>query len=205
MAKKKDSLPPSGNDDTPKELKKEQTDWGARLMRSKRFQRKYSSNWEENRRLIFGEIQAGENTGQTPPWMGSTGNTVAYGWGLYAGLETTIYVQNPDVIASARNQMEVPIASRVTQIVKYDLDQMNAKDIGNLCLLDTFICGYGALIEDVFTYHKKDETGREDGRTGGAGVPATADRPEGHPVRPRLAPAGSLRLQVHLHCLVSDD
>ena len=164
MAKKKTPPPPtSGPEERPKELQKEEKDWGARLVRAKQFQKKYSTNWEENRRLIFGDFQSGENVGQTPPWMGTTGNTVAYGWGLYAGLETTIYVQNPDVIATARDAAAVPIARRLTQILKYDFEQMNAKDIGNLCLLDTFINGYGAIIEDVTTKHELDEDGQKTG------------------------------------------
>jgi hypothetical protein len=168
MAKKKiQPASPSDDNETPKEQRKEEIDWGARLMRSKKFQRRYATEWEENRRLIFGDMQQGQGTGQTPPWMGTTGNAVAYGWGLYEGLETTIYVQNPDVIASAHNPMETPIASRITQIVKYDLEQMNAKDIGNLMLLDTFICGYGAVVEDVKTYHRKDEEGKNTGETEG--------------------------------------
>ena len=168
MAKKKiQPASPSDDNETPKEQRKEEIDWGARLMRSKKFQRRYSTEWEENRRLIFGDMQQGQGTGQTPPWMGTTGNTVAYGWGLFEGLETTIYVQNPDVIATARNPMETPVASRITQIVKYDLEQMNAKDIGNLMLLDTFICGYGAVIEDVKTYHKKDAEGKNTGELEG--------------------------------------
>lgn len=164
MAKKKNDPPPPPDDERPKELRKEEADWGARLVRAKQFQRKYSTNWEENRRLIFGDFQSGENVGQVPPWMGTTGNAVAYGWGLYAGLETTIYVQNPDVIATARDASQVPIARRLTQILKYDFDQMNAKDIGNLCLLDTFICGYGALIEDVKTEHEYEEDDEEEGK-----------------------------------------
>ena len=164
MAKKKTPPPPvSGPEERPKELQKEEKDWGARLVRAKQFQKKYSTNWEENRRLIFGDFQSGENVGQVPPWMGTTGNTVAYGWGLYAGLETTIYVQNPDVIATARDAAAVPIARRLTQILKYDFEQMNAKDIGNLCLLDTFINGYGAIIEDVTTKHELDEEGQKTG------------------------------------------
>jgi hypothetical protein len=164
MAKKKrDQEVPMSEGERPEKLQKEEKDWGARLIRAKQFQTKYSTNWEENRRLIFGDFQAGENVGQTPPWMGTTGNTVAYGWGLYAGLETTIYVQNPDVIASARDMSQMPIARRLTQVLKYDFDQMNAKDIGNLCLLDTFINGYGALIEDVVTEHEYDEEGEKTG------------------------------------------
>ena len=164
MAKKKNDPPPtSAPEERPKELQKEEKDWGARLVRAKQFQKKYATNWEENRRLIFGDFQAGENVGQTPPWMGTTGNTVAYGWGLYAGLETTIYVQNPEVIATARDMAGVPVARRLTQVLKYDFDQMNAKDVGNLCLLDTFICGYGALIEDVTTKHELDGEGTRTG------------------------------------------
>jgi len=164
MAKKKrDQEVPMSEGERPKKLQKDEKDWGARLVRAKQFQTKYSTNWEENRRLIFGDFQAGENVGQTPPWMGTTGNTVAYGWGLYAGLETTIYVQNPDVIASARDMSQMPIARRLTQVLKYDFEQMNAKDIGNLCLLDTFISGYGAIIEDVVTEHEYDEEGEKTG------------------------------------------
>jgi hypothetical protein len=165
MAKKKDPpAVPMSEDERPKELQKEEKDWGARLVRAKQFQKKYATNWEENRRLIFGDFQSGENVGQTPPWMGTTGNTVAYGWGLYAGLETTIYVQNPDVIATARDMAGVPIARRLTQILKYDFEQMNAKDIGNLCLLDTFINGYGAVIEDVTTDHEYEEDEENEGQ-----------------------------------------
>ena len=123
--------------------------WGKRLVASKRFQRQYSADWDENRRLIFSEIPArSAGTGTRPRGRAAAANQVAYGWGLYEGLETSIYVQNPDVIASRpRRRLEQPIARRVTRSCKYDFDQMNVKDVGNLCLLDTFICGYGAVIE----------------------------------------------------------
>ena len=140
----------------------EAKDWGERLLRAKQFQEKYSAGWDENKRLIFCET----NQGGGKETFGRA-NQVAYGWGLYEGLETTIYVQNPTVLVSAREAGDRPAAQRVAQIVKYDLDIMNTKDLGNLCLLDTFVCGYGALIEGVETYHKYDAEGKKTGEVSG--------------------------------------
>lgn len=161
--------PLGGEDDKSPEQNEEGEKWGKRLVASKRFQLKYSSGWDENKRLIFSEIATAHETagGQTPPWATSGANQVAYGWGLYEGLETSIYVQNPDVVASAHEAGNVPVASRITQILKYDLDIMNTKDIGNLCLLDTFVCGYGAIIEGVETYHRYDAEGNKTGDVSG--------------------------------------
>ena len=158
-----------GEDDRPKGLQEEEEVWGKRLVASKKFQAQYASGWDENRRLIFSEMSANKDAagGGTPPWASGGANQVAYGWGLYEGLETSIYVQNPDVIASARDGGSMPVARRVTQICKYDFDQMNVKDVGNLCLLDTFISGYGAVIEVVENYHEKDEKGENTGKLKG--------------------------------------
>lgn len=153
----------------PPELHEEEERWGKRLVASKKFQAQYSAGWDENKRLIFSEISTGkEASGQgTPPWATGGANQVAYGWGLYEGLETSIYVQTPEIIASAHDPSMQPVARRVTKIVNYDFDQMNVKDIGNLCLLDTFICGYGAVIEGVESYHVKDEEGKNTGDLSG--------------------------------------
>ena len=161
--------PLGGDDDKSRPLDEEEEKWGKRLTASKKFQAQYSSGWDENRRLIFSEMSTTKDSSGsgTPPWAGGGANQVAYGWGLYEGLETSIYVQNPDVIASARDGGSMPIARRVTQICKYDFDQMNVKDVGNLCLLDTFIAGYGAVIESVETYHRKDEAGKKTGEVNG--------------------------------------
>lgn len=161
--------PLGGDDENPKGLSKDEEAWKKRLVASKKFQAQYSSTWAENRRLIFSEgTSEKESSGSgTPPWAGGGTNQVAYGWGLYEGLETTIYVQNPDVIASARDGGSMPVARRVTQVTKYDFDQMNTKETGNLCLLDTFISGYGAVIESVETYHEKDEDGNNTGNVKG--------------------------------------
>lgn len=157
--------PLGGGDDNPKDRSDEEQVWGKRLVASKKFQAQYSAGWDENRRLIFSEMASQKDTAGsgTPPWAPGGPNQIAYGWGLYEGLETSIYVQNPDVIASARDGGSMPIAKRVTQICKYDFDQMNVKDVGNLCLLDTFITGYGAVIEAVENYHTKDSDGKRTG------------------------------------------
>lgn len=141
------------------EIGKEEARWTARLQRSKQFQQKHSSTWDENRRLVFGEPAA--STGET---TSEQANQVAYGWGLYEGLETAIYVKNPDVIVSARDLSRRPVAQRIQQIVEYDLGMMDAKAIGNLALLDTFTCGYGAVSEVVTTVHQRDEDDQPTGR-----------------------------------------
>lgn len=148
-----------------KPLSADERAWSKRLSQSKAFQTKYSSDWDSNRALIFNTGETESSSGQLPAWMGSGKNTVAYGWGLYEGLETTIYVQNPDIIVTARDAVLMSVAKKVSQIVRYDIDQMDIKSIGNLCLLDVFICGYGAIIEDVKTYKGKkqnEDTGEEE-------------------------------------------
>jgi hypothetical protein len=172
MAKRKKEpkmAPLGGEDDRPKRLQEEEEVWGKRLVASKKFQAQYAAGWDENKRLIFSEMSTAKDTagGGTPPWATGGANQVAYGWGLYEGLETSIYVQNPTVIAAARDGGDMGVARRVTQICNYDLDQMNVKDVGNLCLLDTFISGYGAVIEVVENYHEKDEEGKNTGNLKG--------------------------------------
>ena len=158
--------PLGGEDERPKGLKKDEEKWGKRLLASKKFQTQYAGGWDENRRLIFSEMSNAKDSagsGGAAPWATGGANQVAYGWGLYEGLETSIYVQSPEVIASARDSGSMPVARRVTQICKYDFDQMNVKDVGNLCLLDTFISGYGAVVEGVETYQDHDEDGKNTG------------------------------------------
>ena len=144
-------------------LVEEEKKWASRLVRAKKFQSRYSKSWPENKRLIFSETDLGGAPGGSPPWTGNTPNAVSYGWGLFKGLETNIYVQNPDVLASARDADKMPVARRVTQVLRYDFDQMNAKEEGNLCFLDAFVCGYGAIIEDVITEHEFGEDGKKTG------------------------------------------
>lgn len=153
----------------PKKLLEEERKWAGRLLRAKKFQNKYSKTWDENKRLIFGDVEPGASPGSTPPWTGTSGNAVSYGWGLYKGLETNVYVQNPDVLASARDASAMPVARRVSQIVRYDFsdEQMGVKEEGNLGYLDAFIDGYGAVIETVETYHRLDAEGRKSGEVQG--------------------------------------
>ncbi len=149
----------------PEKIVKEEKKWGSRLVRAKAFQRKWAKTWDENRRLIFGETLPGGGQGQSPPWTGMGVNAVSYGWGLFKGLETNIYVQNPDVIVSAKDASAMAAAKRVSQIVRYDFsdEQMNVKAEGNFSFLDAFICGYGGVIESVKTKHKLDEDGKKTG------------------------------------------
>ena len=171
MARKKknedETYMPMGDENASKRVPSEdESKWSKRLSQSKAFQKRYSGEWDENKRLIFNSSDPGDKQGSLPAWMGGSENSIAYGWGLYEGLETTIYVQNPEIICSARDAMLMPVAKMVTNIVRYDIDQMDVKSVGNMLLLDSFICGYGALIEDARTYKEKyeNEKGEEDER-----------------------------------------
>lgn len=165
MARKKkdDSFIPEGDAQDKKPGHDDESAWAKRLAQSKAFKIKYSGNWPENKRLIFNAKDDSGKPGSAPIWMGGAENTVAYGWGLYQGLETSIYVQNPDVRLTTRDSMRMPIANALTHIVRYDMDQMDIKSIGNLNLLDTFIAGFGAVIEDVKTTHVLDADGKPTG------------------------------------------
>src|SRR5271169_254863 len=156
-------IPLDEDEGSKRPLSKDEKAWSRRLAQSKAFQKKYAGGWDENRRLIFNSVDTEGTQGQTPAWTGCTQNSIAYGWGLYEGLETSIYVQNPDILVTAREATMMPVAKRVQDITRYDIDQMDVKTAGNLGLKDAFICGYGATIEDVRTEHVRDEDGKPTG------------------------------------------
>lgn len=144
MAKKKES----------KEDTKIDHPWKKRLVRMRRFQEENSKTWKRNKRLIFG----GKGTSDAGPGSETphgSENKLAYGWGLYKTLETQIYVKNPECFVSSYDPNKKETAKRLTSIVAWDLDKMDVKGRGNLLLADSFIAGYGALIESVET--EKDE------------------------------------------------
>ena len=111
--------------------------WKGRIQRAKDYQKKYSTSWKRNERLLFGAANANEK-----------GQEISYAWGLVKSLETSIYVQNPDIFIEPYDpagQMEK--ASLWSAICQYDFDMMDLKSIGNIGLIDNFICGYFAAIE----------------------------------------------------------
>ena len=137
--------------------------WTARIKRMREYQKKHSATWKRNEKLLFGQT---EGDGMSADHM-----SISYGWGLLKNLETEIYVQNPDVVAEARNPMLDAVAQRVTQIAKYDVEDMDVKTLGNLGLMDCFCYGYFACIETMEVEKKagrylNDDTGEyEDGVT----------------------------------------
>lgn len=118
--------------------------WPKRLKRMKRHQEENSKDWQRNARLLFGKSTM-------PSAAKYKHNSLAYAWGLVKSLKTLIYVQNPDMIADARNDGNQTSADTLTKAVLYDIDQMDVKGLGNLCLIDNFVYGYGALVENVET------------------------------------------------------
>ena len=112
--------------------------WKSRLERMKKHQQKNSKNWKRNEQLIFGSDEKGNNE-------------IAYGWGLYQGLLTQIYINNPSPIVESYAAEGREVARKVQEILRYDISQMGLKDLGNLLIGDVFTCGYGAITEVVET------------------------------------------------------
>ena len=140
--------------------------WPGRISRMKKYLEKNSKTWARNEKLIFGASTSSAIPGGESSTSDSS-NELAYGWGLLKSLETQIYVFNPDPIVESYSKMLQPIADVLTNILKFDIAQMNVKHLGNLLLLDSFISGYGVMAQAVNTTKKKgrikdDETGEEE-------------------------------------------
>ncbi len=128
-----------------KKKDQEQTEsaWKGRLTRMKRHQERNSETWKRNEKLLFGS--SGEADAQKKE------NECAYGWAIVKGLETSIYVQNPDILLESFDDNKREAARLLTHVVNYDIDKMDLKSIGNLGLVDCFIAGYAAFIETIET------------------------------------------------------
>src|SRR5262249_39597197 len=119
--------------------------WKDRLLRMRRYRDKNSKTWERNRRLLFGEDEG------DPPRE----NTFSFGWSLVKSLETSIYVQNPEMVAEPYDGnaqvMGMQMGRLLTSIANYDIDQMDLKSLGNIGLVDCFVNGFFACIETIET------------------------------------------------------
>lgn len=129
--------------------------WPTRIKRMKQHQDKHSKTWSRNEKLLFGKT--GESGLATPQEDPTRRNAIAYGWGLVKSLEAQVYVQNPDAIVDPMDESRRERANVLSHICRYDFDSMDLKSRGNLGLIDTFVYGYAAIIEDVKT--ERDEDG----------------------------------------------
>jgi len=112
--------------------------WKGRLSRSKEFQKKHSTTWKRNQRLLFNAAGANEK-----------GQEISYAWGLVKSLETSIYVQNPEIFVEPYDGTKMEQSKLWTSACQYDFDMMDIKSIGNIGLIDNFVCGYFAAIESL--------------------------------------------------------
>jgi len=125
--------------------------WKARLSRMKRFQDKNSQNWKRNERLLWGTVDDGDQD-----------NVYSFAWGLVKSLETSIYVQNPDMMVEPYDARKMQVAKLLTSVSNFDLDQMDLKSIGNIGLTDCFTAGYFVCVESVETDKSTVKDGDED-------------------------------------------
>lgn len=157
----KNKLRKSGKGEESDERTSLEQKWKGRLLRMKRFRDKNSSTWERNYKLLFGQ------TAHTDGATDDKENEFPYGWGLVKGLETTIYVQNPEMMVEPFDSSKMELGKMLTAISNYDMDvgQMNIKEIGNLGLIDVFVNGFAAFIECVETKTSKREDKDSEGKT----------------------------------------
>ncbi len=130
----------------------EENPWVKRLWRMKKYQERYSVNWERNEKLLFGELFSFNVGAAFKGYKGHPKN--AYGWGLFKLLESEIYVQNPTAKVRGFVEQLNEVGWLLEEMIRYDLDMENVRGTGSILLLDNFICGYGTIIETVETPKK---------------------------------------------------
>src|SRR5262252_9081965 len=90
---------------------KKESPWKGRIQRAKSYQKKHSTTWERNERLLFG----GSGTNEK-------GQEVSFCWGLVKSLETAIYVQNPEMMVEAYDWIGGREKARLwTSLSNYDI------------------------------------------------------------------------------------
>jgi len=146
--------------------------WRERIERSKQHQRANSKNWSRNKGLIFGD-QANEyeSDRQQAPWKQLA--TLAYGWGMCEALTAAIFAQNPSGVVDAYDSGKMPTTGMLSQIMRFDFDQMNTRDLMPLAITDMFINGYSAVIECV--KNEKKWVAYPNATEGSLGDPVAAD------------------------------
>jgi hypothetical protein len=107
----------------------------------KRYQEAHSKTWRRNNALLFGKNEDGSEAK----------GRCAFGWGLVQSLITQVYVQNPETIVEAYDEVQRPAGQLLSNVTNFDFDQMDLKSLGNLGIEDAFVAGYGAMIETVQT------------------------------------------------------
>lgn len=135
--------------------------YARRIERMKKFRDANSKTWRRNEFLLFGENPPTSALATLRPNTEGSAplDTIAYAWGLVKSLETSIYVQNPEVALEAFDKQFREVAKRISDIAQYDITTMDVKSIGNLMLIDNFVAGYGAVIENVLSNKYESKSG----------------------------------------------
>jgi hypothetical protein len=91
---------------------------------------------------------------------------------LIQSLTTQVYVQNPETIVEAYDEIQRPAGKLLTNIRNFDFDQMDLKTLGNMGIEDAFTCGYSAIVETVQTQKEaKRFPGEKEGKEEDVPVP----------------------------------
>jgi hypothetical protein len=131
--------------------------------RMKKFRDANSKTWRRNEFLLFGENPPSSALAALKPMTQGSAplDTIAYAWGLVKSMETSIYVQNPEVALEAFDDQFRSFAQKLSDIAQYDLTTMDVKTLGNLMLVDNFISGYGAVIERIESNKYESKSGEQ--------------------------------------------
>lgn len=167
-----------------KTVKLSDTPWAERLFAMKRHQEVHSGDWKRYENLLFGHEGPGPGGGALPA-AAKKKHRIRYAWGLIKGLETTVYVQNPDCLIDPISPSQTgETGKHLTQIVTYDMEQMDLKSHGNMAMQDQFCYGYGAVIEVVETFRGKKRWPKPEELEEPAAPPIPELQPEGGEMTP---------------------
>ena len=115
--------------------------WKQRIARMKQYQKDNSTTWKRNEKLLFGATEDDK-----------TENEYAYGWGLVKSLETAIYVSNPDVIVESRDSSKRELGNLLTQIVQFDVEQMDVKSADVTATLEVLKADKDSIVRGEVDY-----------------------------------------------------
>lgn len=118
------------------------------LKRAQAHQRRFSSDWDDNRDLMLGRFAKGQRNG------------IAEAYGMFRTLVSNILVSVPEAYFEAKQERYTQIAGLLSEAVNYDFMIGKLYDKMVKALWQTFPYGYGVVAEQMetdFDYDKKGE------------------------------------------------
>lgn len=114
--------------------------WARRIAASRRAREEKAVRWRENKALLLG----------TEGVKGfKRGELVNLAWGAFQQLVGAVYAQNPRPIIREKKAVLGEAAKMLTDIVISDLEDMQARYVTRLAIMDVFYAGFGFVVEKL--------------------------------------------------------